>query len=131
MSSPLKNPWVGGFNFTEWSVLDIDIDGIKDLVVFDKSGEIIRTFKNDNLPGIASFKHAPEYQSSFPTEISSWVLFYDFNNDGKEDLFTYALGLGVSGYTKTFLHLEISNFHSSKIIYQQTISTAFLKQIFQ
>ncbi len=94
MSSPLKNPWVGGFNFTEWSVLDIDIDGIKDLVVFDKSGEIIRTFKNDNLPGIASFKHAPEYQSSFPTEISSWVLFYDFNNDGKEDLFTYALGLG-------------------------------------
>lgn len=94
MSNPLKNPWAGGLNFTEWGAVDVDLDGIKDLVVFDKSGEFIRVFKNDNLSGIASFKHAPQFQHSFPNEISSWVLFYDFNNDGKEDLFTYALGLG-------------------------------------
>jgi hypothetical protein len=90
----LKNGWAGGLNFTEWSAIDLDFDGVKDLVVFDKSGEKIRTFKNDNIFGEASYKHAPQFQNSFPLEISSWALFYDFNNDGKEDIFTYALGLG-------------------------------------
>jgi hypothetical protein len=92
--SPLKNAWAGGLNFTEWSAIDLDLDGVKDLAIYDKSGEKIRTFKNDNIAGTASYTHAPQFQSSFPTDVNSWAVFYDFNNDGKADLFTYALGLG-------------------------------------
>ena len=92
--TPLKNPWAGGLNFTEWSAIDLDLDGVKDLAIFDKSGDKLRTFKNDNIIGTASYSHAPQFQNSFPADLNSWVLFYDYNNDGKADLFTYALGLG-------------------------------------
>ncbi|MDP2387959.1 MAG: T9SS type A sorting domain-containing protein [Bacteroidota bacterium] len=92
--TPLKNPWTGGLNFTEWSAIDLDLDGIKDLAVFDKTGDKIRTFKNNNIVGTASYKHAPEFQSAIPSYVNSWAVFYDYNNDGKEDLFTYALGFG-------------------------------------
>ncbi|MBK6834664.1 MAG: hypothetical protein IPG89_10465 [Bacteroidetes bacterium] len=53
--NPLKNAWAGGLNFTEWSAIDLDLDGIKDLAIYDKSGERIRTFKNDNISGTASY----------------------------------------------------------------------------
>lgn len=92
--TPLKNAWAGGLNFTEWSAIDLDLDGIKDLAIYDKSGEKIRTFKNDDIAGTASYTHAPQFQNAFPTDVNSWAVFYDFNNDGKADLFTYALGLG-------------------------------------
>lgn len=91
---PLKNPWTGGLNFTEWNTMDLNFDGKNDLVVFDKSGEVIRTFVNEGTNGIASYKHAPQYESIFPKEINSWLLLHDYDRDGKMDVFTYALGLG-------------------------------------
>jgi hypothetical protein len=90
----LKNPWAGGFNFTEWSAVDIDMDGFKDLAVFDKSGDFIRFFRNDGIPGVSSYTHAYQYQTAMPAAVNSWALFYDYNNDGKQDLFTYSLGYG-------------------------------------
>ena len=89
----LKNPWAGGLNFTEWSAIDLDLDGDKDIVVFDKSGEKIRAFLNDGLPGQESYTHAPQLQYQFPKTVA-WCIFYDYNNDGKADLFTYSLGQG-------------------------------------
>ena len=44
--NPIKFAWAGGLNFTNWGMLDLDLDGFKDLVVFDKSGGILRTFIN-------------------------------------------------------------------------------------
>ncbi len=93
-SVQLKNPWAGGINFSEWSAIDIDMDGYKDLVVFDKSGEKLRVFLNDKIAGIASYTHAPQYQDQFPY-IDEWCIFYDYNCDNKPDLFTYATGLGA------------------------------------
>jgi hypothetical protein len=90
----LKNPWAGGLNFTQWSNVDIDLDGYKDLAVFDRSGDIMRIFKNDGIPGIASYTHAFRFQSVIPAAANSWALFNDYNMDGKADLYTYALGLG-------------------------------------
>jgi hypothetical protein len=89
----LKFPWAGGFNFTNWGMMDLDNDGFKDLVVYDKSGGKIRTFINDKQSGIVSFTHNPYYQNNWPT-INSWFAMYDYNCDGKEDIFTYANGAG-------------------------------------
>lgn len=94
----LKNPWAGGFNFTEWSDVDIDLDGYKDLAVFDKSGEIIRIFKNDGIPGVSSYSHSESLQAQMPSPVSSWAFFKDYNNDSKQDLFTYSLGGGLRVY---------------------------------
>ncbi len=84
----LKFPWAGGLNFTNWGLMDLDGDGFKDLMVYDKSGGVIRTFINDKIPNQVSFTHNPIYQNKFPF-VSSWFATYDYNCDGMEDVFTY------------------------------------------
>ena len=31
----LENPWTGGLNFTQFSNIDLNLDGIQDLFIFD------------------------------------------------------------------------------------------------
>jgi len=40
----LKNPWGGGLNQPQLSSIDLNADGKKDLVVFDRSGSSILTY---------------------------------------------------------------------------------------
>lgn len=89
----LKFPWAGGHNFTNWGLMDLDNDGFKDLVVYDKSGGKIRTYINDKIAGQASFTHNSVYQSGWP-QVNSWMKLFDYNCDGKEDVFTYSNGAG-------------------------------------
>jgi len=95
----LTNPWAGGINFSSFSQIDLNQDGKKDIVAFDKvcnSGGKLRAFLNVGSSGNANYKHAPEYQNQFPA-VTDWALFYDYNMDGKEDLFTYTTG-GIKVY---------------------------------
>jgi len=92
--SQLKFPWAGGLNFTNWGMIDLDNDGFKDLVVYDKSGGKVRTFINDKQAGLVSFTHNPYYQNNWPV-LNSWMSLYDYNCDGREDIFTYANGAGA------------------------------------
>lgn len=92
-SSFLKNPWAGGLNFSNFSKLDLNFDGFEDLLIFEKSGDKVRVFLNDKISGQPSYTHAPEIESVFKN-FSSWLVCYDFDKDGKKDLFTYATGLG-------------------------------------
>lgn len=90
----LSNPWAGGINFSSFSTIDLNQDGKLDLAIYDKvsgSGGKFRTFLNIGTTGQASYKHAPEYQEKMPT-VDFWALLYDYNNDGKADIFTYTTG---------------------------------------
>lgn len=90
----LANPWAGGINFSSFSKVDLNQDGKTDLVAYDKissSGGRFRTYINKGTTGNAIYKHAPEYQAQLPT-VTDWAMFYDYNQDGKEDLFTYTTG---------------------------------------
>jgi hypothetical protein len=95
----LKNPWAGGFNSVQFSEIDLDIDGRKDLLVFDRTGNRLSTFINLGIPNQVSYKHAPEYIKAFPP-IHDWVLLRDYNCDGKMDIFTYSNG-GMAAYRNT------------------------------
>lgn len=86
--SPLKFPWAGGLNFINWGLLDLDADGFKDIVAYDKSGAVFRTFINDKVSGQVSFTHNSVYEDKFPF-INSWFSTYDYNCDGLMDIFTY------------------------------------------
>ncbi len=92
----LKHPWAGGMNSCQFSTIDLDQDGVKDLFVFDRTGNKTQTFINNNIAGTVSYTYAPEYESLFP-DLSYWVLLRDYNCDGKMDLFTYASG-GIAVY---------------------------------
>lgn len=92
-SQPLKNPWAGGHNYIQISATDLNFDGIKDLFVFDRSGDKITTYINGGTPNTVDYRHAPLYESLFP-HIEDWSLLADYNCDGKEDIFTYGITMG-------------------------------------
>lgn len=101
-SKKLNNAWAGGLNFCGLSEIDLNQDGKKDLAIFDKicnSGGKIRTFLNNGSAGITNYKHAPQYEKGFPS-LTNFAYLVDYNNDGKEDLYTYTTG-GMKVYKNT------------------------------
>lgn len=95
----LTNAWAGGLNFIQASNIDLNLDGITDLFVFDRTGNKVRTFINNGTPNTVDFKYAPQYETLFP-DLHDWALLVDYNCDGKEDIFTYSNG-GLAIYKNT------------------------------
>lgn len=85
----IVNPWAGGMNFCQFSEIDLDGDGTLDLFVFDRSGNRVTTYINNGTPNQVDYKHAPQFQSSFPADLHDWVLLRDYDCDGKMDIFSY------------------------------------------
>ncbi len=94
---PLSNPWAGGLNSPQFSEIDLNNDGFKDLVAFERNffGSV-KTFINQGISGQSGYVHAPEYQTIFP-KMSNWMLLRDYNCDGREDIFTSVPG-GIAVY---------------------------------
>lgn len=99
----LKCAWAGGLNFCMASHIDLDMDGKQDLVMFDKSNTfaygIFRCFINKGGTGEVKYIYDAQYNNKFPW-VEQWAYFFDYNNDGKADLFTYVLG-GIKVYKNT------------------------------
>jgi hypothetical protein len=97
----IANPWAGGLNFIQASAIDMDLDGKKDLFVFDRTGNKIRTYINKGTTGAVDYKYDPYYESKFPF-LWEWALLADYNCDGKEDIFSYStVGGGFDVYKNT------------------------------
>lgn len=87
----LTNPFGSGINNPQFSEIDLNFDGKKDLVVFDRLGNKINCFINKGTPGTINYEYDFSYAQYFPP-LSDWALFADYNGDGKEDIFTSASG---------------------------------------
>ena len=92
----LINPWAGGANVPQLSSIDLNKDGILDLIIFDKNGDQINCFTNNGTAGQVDYHYTPEYNTCFPI-LEDWVLLRDFNCDGEMDIFTYNNG-GIRVY---------------------------------
>lgn len=90
-TAPMKFPWTGGFNNPQFSEADINNDGKKDLVVFDRTGDKTVTFVNQGTAGMIDYTYAPRYERAFHG-FSQWMLMDDFDCDGVPDVFTYHVG---------------------------------------
>ena len=90
-----KNAWASGLNSTQFNEIDLDLDGKKDLIVFDKSGNKTLPYLNKN----GKFVFAPDFRQSLP-DLHDWVILADYNCDGKNDIYTYSTG-GVAIYENT------------------------------
>jgi hypothetical protein len=88
----LAYPLAGGLNCPQLSTVDLNDDGLDDLHVFDRVGDVQLTFLNDG----AQYRYAPEYTSYFP-KIQNWMLLRDYNGDGIIDLFGYSDVPGIDG----------------------------------
>ncbi len=84
---PLSNPYAGGIRHPQFSQLDLDNDGKKDLFVFDKATNLIQTYINKGKENEVNYQYTSEYNHIFP-RLETWALLRDFNHDGIEDIFT-------------------------------------------
>jgi hypothetical protein len=87
-------PFSGGLNNPQFSEADLNNDGIQDLVIFDKVGDVVLTYLNSGQPGTDSYVLAPEYACNFPA-MRDWVLLRDYNHDGAADIFCASLPAGT------------------------------------
>ncbi len=99
----LKLAWAGGLNSCMISQVDLDLDGKKDIVIFDKANYfaygVFRCFLNKGNAGQINYVFDGKMSSKFPA-VQQWAYFYDYNNDGKADLFTYTVG-GIMVFKNT------------------------------
>lgn len=100
LGETLRNAMAGGLNVPQFSTVDLNNDGIQDLVVFDRSGSAVLPFLNGGTAYEVDYHYAPEYISRFPSEASFVMLLRDYNCDAIADIFAlhwYAFGwkLGV------------------------------------
>ncbi len=97
----LANAWAGGLNSCQVSRIDANLDGKKDLFVFDRIGSRISIYLNMNdTQGVIDYKYTLEYNAAFPTNLKNWVLLRDMNCDGKEDICVNS-GSGFKIYLNT------------------------------
>jgi hypothetical protein len=92
----LQMPWVGGLNSVHFQEIDLDIDGVMDLVVFDVHGNKLYPFINEGDSNQTKYNYKPEYVKLFPN-LLGWVQCVDYNGDGNKDLYTYVPG-GIALY---------------------------------
>lgn len=97
----LANPWVGGVNNPQFSSIDLNRDGILDMLIFDRTDNKILPFLNGGTANIVDYTFAPQYIDSLPGDAYGWVLTWDFNQDGKMDLFYGTQVSNVKVYKNT------------------------------
>ena len=98
-----QNPWAGGLNACQFGRMDLDGDGKKDLIVFDRYGDRLLCFLNRGSKGVIDYQLTHVYDSCFPV-LSGWVVFADYDGDGREDLFTFSKGwAGIKVYQNVSL----------------------------
>ncbi len=87
---------VGGLIAPQFSEIDLNQDGIQDLYIFDKAGEVSLTFINNGTANEVDYVYAPQYEKLFP-DLKGWVLLRDYNGDDVQDIFSYSDFPGVDG----------------------------------
>jgi len=89
--STLDMAWAGGLNFVQVSHIDLDGDGIKDLFLFDRSGNTFVTLLNSGTGGPEAYTVTRAYDNVWPfKELKSWVLLRDYDRDGRDDILSYS-----------------------------------------
>ncbi len=98
--SPSSLGFTGGLNSPQFSTVDLNNDGQKDLFAFDRVGDVAMGFTKDSN---GKWQLRPDLLVNFPA-FDSWVLLRDYNNDGIEDIFTYNRNVasGVQVYTGSY-----------------------------
>ncbi len=95
-SDELIMAWTGGANAPQFANIDFNGDDVKDLISFDRQGNVLRTYIR--LPATGRWEQVWSYEAFFP-KIVDWFQIVDFDKDGIEDLFTSASPAGIPGVT--------------------------------
>ena len=90
----LSNAWAGGINYAQWSEVDLNNDGNKDLFMFDRSNNRVIPMLSNGAANPSAFHYADSLKTHFPllggwvSLSGGWAFMYDYNFDGFPDLFS-------------------------------------------
>lgn len=90
----LNAPWTGGLNAPQFNTMDINNDGLEDLILYDRTSSLVLPYLQQD----GKYSYAPDYAVYFSVEIENWLILRDYNCDGVKDLFTGDI-LGIRVYT--------------------------------
>jgi len=96
----IKFPFAGGLNTPQFSEVDLNQDGQRDLFIFDRSGNKVLTLINEGTSGEINYRYWYDYQLLFPT-MENWAVMLDYNCDGLEDILT-SYDIGIKTYTAAY-----------------------------
>ncbi len=88
--------WKGGISSPQFSNIDLNLDGVMDLVLFDRRGDYLMPFISSSSGDEYGYSFAPEYATQFP-KLNDWMLLRDYNRDGAMDIFTQTSIPGIPG----------------------------------
>jgi len=108
----LANPWAGGLSAAQFSTCDLDLDGKQDLVIFDRADHKVSTYLNKGVSGTVKYEYAPVYEKFIPRS-TGWMLFRDYNCDGKKDIF-----IGYPGGIRVYKNIS----YDDKALYKSQYS---------
>ncbi len=120
-----SSPYFGGFDNVQFSNIDLNRDGVQDIVGFDRWGEIVIPFVRIG----EDWVYSPEYEDIFPEDIKHWMLLLDFDKDGITDIFCskYVAGSGIRvfkgsyntewGFDEHLFHDPEDNTLTNELIY--------------
>jgi len=103
----LKYPWTGGLGAVLFGSADVNNDGKKDLVVYDKTSRKYCIFLAQANESI-DYKFERKYAAHFPP-IDGWLVMKDYNCDGIVDLFTNSEPANIKVY-KGYYENDTLNF---------------------
>lgn len=92
----LSRAWEGGLNAAQFQTMDLNDDGLDDLIIYNRISRDINTYLNIN----DAYVWSPEYAYQFPDDVIHWLILKDFDCDGLKDIFT-STPLGIKVYRNT------------------------------
>lgn len=120
INEPFKLAWAGGIDAVQYGSLDFNMDGIMDLLVFDRRGNRKMCFVNSGISNTIDYSYDPKYSDLLP-EFSDWVIFTDYNMDGLNDIFTYS-----PGYAGIIVYKNVSD----NVLKFERVVYPYLKTLF-
>jgi hypothetical protein len=110
-SAEKKFGFSGGFNNPQFATADLNNDGKKDLVVYEKGSLQIKTFINYGSAGSPDYRYRPQYESNFPEkngfrDVLGYMKLEDFNCDNVPDLFHRGFA-GIAVYRGYYSNNEL------------------------
>ena len=108
----LENPLSGGVDNAQIGEFDLNQDGINDIVIFDRAGDILIPMLFE--VSTKKYRYAPQYKQICP-KIKDWVVFKDYNYDGLMDLFSCAFNTeGIAG-----IEVYTASLENQKIVFSK------------
>lgn len=96
-SGQVETPFTGGFNAPQFVQLDLNNDGVLDMVVFDRHDQKTLPYIRKN----GRWIYDNRYEKTLP-RLNAWIRLADLNSDGKPDIFT------LSPISNLVIHLNIT-----------------------